>query len=97
VPGGRHVLCGHAGGLTAHDAHFYLYNHTLVGATLGGYPREEMQRIHEETHAALSRLLSEGRYRPTVTRCVAFDAVPAALTDLAARRTLGRTAVRVAG
>jgi NADPH2:quinone reductase len=97
VPGGRHVLCGHAGGLVAHDPHFYLYNHTLVGATLGSYPREEMQRIHSETHAALSALLADGRYRPTVTRCVPFEDVPAALTDLADRRSLGRTAVRVRG
>jgi NADPH:quinone reductase len=95
VPDGRHVVCGHAGGLVAHDPHFYLRNHTLVGATLGGYPREEMERIHAETHAALTALLSEGRYRPTVTRYVDFDAVPAALTDLAERRTMGRVAVRI--
>ncbi|HVM64394.1 MAG TPA: zinc-binding dehydrogenase [Acidimicrobiales bacterium] len=95
LPDGRHVLCGHAGGLVPHDPHFYMYNHTLVGATLGSYPRDEMQRIHAETHAALSRMLSEGSYRPTVTRCVPFDAVPAALTDLAARRSVGRIVVRV--
>lgn len=95
VPDGRHVLCGHAGGLIPHDPHFYMYNHTLVGATLGSYPRPEMQRIHAETHAALLELLAAGRYRPTVTRCVAFDDVPAALTDLAERRTMGRVVVRV--
>jgi NADPH2:quinone reductase len=95
VPDGRHVLCGHAGGLVPHDPHFYMYNHTLVGATLGSYPREQMRRIHEETHAALSRMLSEGQYRPTVTRTVPFDAVPDAISDLAARRTLGRVAVRI--
>ena len=95
VPDGRHVLCGHAGGLVPHDPHFYMYNHTLVGATLGSYPRDEMQRIHAETHAALVRLLAEGRYRPTVTRCIDFDDVPAALTDLAERRTTGRVVVRV--
>jgi NADPH2:quinone reductase len=95
APDGRHVLCGHAGGLVPHDPHFYMYNHTLVGATLGSYPRPEMQRIHAETHAALIRLLAEGRYWPTVTRCVEFDEVPGALTDLAARRTTGRVVVRV--
>jgi NADPH:quinone reductase len=95
APNGRHVLCGHAGGLIPHDPHFYLHNHTLVGVTLGGYPREEMQRITAETQAALTRLLAEGRYRPTVTRCVDFDDVPAALTDLAERKTIGRVAVRV--
>ena len=95
APGGRHVLCGHAGGLLAHDPNFYLYNHTLVGATLGSYPRDVMRRIHAETAAALERLLAEGSYRPTVTRCVPFEAAPAALADIAARRTMGRIAVRV--
>src|SRR5258706_5178769 len=95
VPDGRHVLCGHAGGLVPHDPHFYMYNHTLVGATLGSYPRAEMERIRHETNGALSELLAAGRYRPTVTRCVAFDEVPAALTELAARRTMGRVVVRV--
>ena len=78
-----------------HDPHFYMYNHTLVGATLGSYPRDEMRRIHAETHAALLELWVTGRYRPTVTRCVAFDDVPAVLTDLASRRTMGRVVVRV--
>ncbi len=95
VPDGRHVLCGHAGGLIPHDPHFYMYNHTLVGATLGSYPRPEMQRIHAETQSALLELLAAGRYRPTVTRRVAFEDVPAALTDLAERRTMGRVVVRV--
>jgi NADPH2:quinone reductase len=97
APDGRHVLCGHAGGLVAHDPHFYMYNHTLVGATLGNYPRAEMERIHHETNAALSELLISGRYRPLVTRTVEFADVPAALTDLAARRTMGRVVVRVTG
>jgi len=95
APDGRHVLCGHAGGLVAHDPHFYLYNHTLVGATLGSYPRPEMQRIHAETHVALTTLLADGRYWPLVTRVVEFADVPAALADLAARRTKGRVAVRI--
>jgi NADPH2:quinone reductase len=72
-----------------------VYNQTLVGATLGGYPRAQMQRIHAETHDALAKLLAEGRYRPTVERCVEFADVPAALADLAARRTLGRVVVRI--
>jgi NADPH2:quinone reductase len=96
VPDGRHVLCGHAGGLVAHDPHFYMYNRTLVGATLGSYPREQMQRIHAETHAALVAFLADGLYRPTVERCIAFDDVPGALADLAARRTTGRVVVRIA-
>jgi NADPH2:quinone reductase len=95
VPNGRHVLCGHAGGLQPIDPHFYMYNRTLVGATLGSYPRDEMRRIHEETHAALVDLLDTGRFRPQVTQSVAFADVPAALTELAARRTMGRVVVKV--
>lgn len=94
-PDGRHVVCGHAGGLVPHDPHFYLYNHTLVGATLGSYPRAEMQRIHNETHDALTTLLADGRYRPLVTRSVPFDGARDALTDLADRRTMGRVVVRI--
>jgi NADPH:quinone reductase-like Zn-dependent oxidoreductase len=79
----------------AHDPHFYLSNHTLIGTTLGGYPRDEMRRIHDETGAALEALLASGRYRPLVTRTVAFDEVPAAVADLAARRTMGRVVVSI--
>ena len=95
VPDGRHVLCGHAGTLIPHDPHFYVRNHTLVGATLGGYGREGMRRIHRETHEALTALVADGRYRPTVERIVGFDEVPAALTDLAERRTMGRVVVAI--
>jgi NADPH:quinone reductase len=95
VPDGRHVLCGHAGGLIAHDPHFYVRNHTLIGATLGGYPRDEMRRIHHETQAAIEDLVVAGRYRPLVSRCVDFADVPAAVTDLAERRTWGRVVVRI--
>jgi NADPH2:quinone reductase len=95
VPDGRHVLCGHAGGLIAHDPHFYVRNHTLVGATLGGYPRAEMARIHAETQAAIDELMAAGRYRPLVSRVVAFDDVPSAVADLAHRRTWGRVVVRI--
>ncbi len=95
APDGRHVLCGHAGSLIPHDPHFYMYNYTLVGATLGSYPRDRMRNIHDETHAALIALLESGKYRPMVERCVSFDDVPVALTDLAQRRTMGRLVVRI--
>jgi NADPH2:quinone reductase len=95
VPDGRHVLCGHAGGLIAHDPHFYVRNHTLVGATLGGYPRDEMTRIHAETQREIEYLMADGQYRPLVSRTVGFADVPAAITDLAERRTWGRVVVRI--
>ena len=95
APDGRHVLCGHAGGLSPHDPRFYMYNHTLVGATLGSYPRPEMKRIHAETDAALTQMMNAGTYRPLVTRVVDFADVPRAVTDLAERRTMGRVVVRI--
>jgi NADPH:quinone reductase len=95
VPDGRHVLCGHAGGLIAHDPHFYVRNHTLVGATLGGYPRPEMSRIHAETQREIDALMAAGRYHPLVSRVVDFADVPPAITDLAERRTWGRVVVRL--
>jgi NADPH2:quinone reductase len=95
APNGRRVLCGHAGGLIPHDPDFYLYNRTLVGVDLGGYPREVMQQFHIETHDVLTRLIADGRYRPVVEQRVGFDEVPDALEDLAARRTIGRTVVEI--
>ena len=95
VPDGRQVLCGHAGTLIPHDPYFYMYNHTLIGACNGAYPRERFLRMNEETHDALAALVDAGRYRPIVDRCIEFKDVPAALTDLAARRTIGRVVVRV--
>ena len=43
----------------------------------------------------LLRLVSEGRYRPSVGRVVAFDEVPEALRDFRERRVLGRTVVKI--
>jgi NADPH:quinone reductase-like Zn-dependent oxidoreductase len=39
--------------------------------------------------------MAEGRYRPRVERRVAFADVPAAVGDLAARRTIGRVVVEI--
>jgi NADPH2:quinone reductase len=93
--GGRQVLCGHAGGLIPHDPSFYLYNQTLVGTDLGGYPRDEMQRMHQEAQTAITTWIEQGRYRPIVGKVVGFDDVPDALNDVAERRTTGRTIVRI--
>ncbi|MCU1391748.1 MAG: alcohol dehydrogenase [Ilumatobacteraceae bacterium] len=92
--GGRHVLCGHAGGLPMIDPNFYLANHTLVGVTLGGYDQTEMHRMYIEAQAAVDGWIAEGRYRPTPTELIEFDAVPDALTRLANRDTIGRVVVR---
>jgi NADPH2:quinone reductase len=95
VVDGRHVICGHASGLLPIDPHFYLRNHTIVGVTLGGYPRDEMARIHQTANEAITTLFERGRYRPTTSRCIPFDAVPAAVEELASRSTMGRVVVAI--
>lgn len=95
-PDGRHVLCGHAGGLEPIDPHFYVANITLVGATLGGYPPTVMTEMFAEAGAALVAMLDAGTFRTTATQVVQFDDVPQVLTEMAARRTIGRPVVRIA-
>jgi NADPH2:quinone reductase len=93
--GGRHVLCGHAGGLVPHDPDFYLWNHTLIGVDLGGYDRDEMQRMHVEAQTAITGWIAEGRYKPVVGKVVDFADVREAIDELANRETTGRTVVRI--
>ena len=95
LPNGRHVLCGHAGGLIPHDPDFYLYNYTLVGVDLGGYPPDVMREYHNEAHEALGRLMAEGKYQPKVEQVIDFEDVPQAMADLTNRRSIGRIAVRL--
>jgi NADPH2:quinone reductase len=95
VVDGRHVICGHAGGLKPWDPHFYLYNRTLVGTTLGGYSRQRMREIRDETRAALDDLLAAGKFRPQVSEVIGFDEIPAALTRISERRSLGRVVARI--
>jgi NADPH:quinone reductase len=95
-PDGRHVLCGHAGGLEPIDPHFYVANITLVGATLGGYPPDVMAEMFAEANADLARMLDAGTFRTTATQVVEFGEVPKVLAEMAARRTIGRPVVRIA-
>jgi len=96
VPDGRHVLCGHAGGLIPIDPHFYVANVTLVGATLGGYAPDVMRQMFIDAERDLLAMLDAGTFRPTPTETVDFGDVPAVLTEMAARRTVGRPVVRIA-
>jgi tRNA dimethylallyltransferase len=61
----------------------------------GDYGRDEMTRIHRETQREIDALMAADRYRPLVSRVVDFADVPAAITDLAERRTWGRVVVRI--
>jgi NADPH2:quinone reductase len=95
-PDGRWVLCGHAGTLRPIDPSFYMQNLTLVGATLGGYDRDTMRAIEQETQDAVVQLWKEGRFKSVTTRAIPFDEVPDALTAMSQRETIGRVVVRVA-
>jgi NADPH2:quinone reductase len=88
---GRHVMAGHAGGLLpVHPNEFYLQNWTLIGVCMGsGYGAQALQ-LEEDAHAALLELVERGAYRPTVTRVVPLEEVPAALRDIVERRSVGR-------
>jgi NADPH2:quinone reductase len=94
-PDGRHVLCGHAGGLEPIDPHFYVANTTLVGATLGGYAPDTMVEMFAEANTDLLAMLDAGTFRTTATQVVDFADVPKTLTDMTARRTIGRPVVRI--
>ncbi len=56
------------------------------------FPRE----VAEEVHGDLSRLLAEGKIRPTLERRIHLGDAAAALDDHEARRTMGRTSVSIA-
>ncbi|MEN8158985.1 MAG: zinc-binding dehydrogenase [Myxococcota bacterium] len=93
---GRHVLAGHAAGLIPiHPNEFYLQNWTLVGVCMGsGYGLDTL-RVEAEAHAALLELLERGAYRPSVSRVIGIQEIPAALRDLVERRSLGRVVARI--
>lgn len=94
---GRHLLCGHAGGLLPiHPNEFYVQNWTLIGVCMGyGYGAQAAE-IEEEAHRALMGLVAEGAYRPRVGRVIGFEQIPEGLRDLAERRSVGRVVARVA-
>jgi len=94
-PNGRWVLCGHAGTLRPIDPSFYMQNLTLVGATLGGYDRDTMRAIEQETQDAVVQLWKDGRFQSVTTRSIAFDEVPDALTAMSQRETIGRVVVTI--
>ena len=95
APDGRHILCGHAGGLEPIDPHFYVSNITLLGATLGGYPPDVMAAMFAEASSELLRMLNAGTFRPSPTQVIEFEDVPETLTAMAERRTIGRPVVRL--
>jgi NADPH:quinone reductase len=70
-------------------------NATLIGLSWGSaYPWRRPERVRD-VYAALFALCATGQVRPPVSRTATLDEAPAALSDLAARRTTGKIVVRV--
>jgi len=74
-----------------------MQNLTLVGATLGGYDRDTMRAIEQETQDAVVQLWKDGRFKSVTTRAIGFDDVPDALTAMSQRETIGRVVVEIEG
>jgi NADPH2:quinone reductase len=92
---GRHLLCGHAGGLIPiHPTEFYVQNWTLVGVCMGSGYGPKLMEIEQKAHDDLMALVRAGRYRATTTRVIRFDEIPSALEDLADRKTFGRVVAK---
>jgi NADPH:quinone reductase-like Zn-dependent oxidoreductase len=82
--------------LPVHPNEFYLQNRTLVGCCMGSGYGERLPEIEQAAHDHLLSLLGAGRFRPCVSRVIAFDEIPSALRDLAERRAIGRIVARIA-
>ena len=88
---GRLLVVGFASGRIpeAPMNHVLVKNYSLVGVHMGGYHDADptpFRRCYRE----LYELLEAGRIDPLISRRVGFDALPAAMLDLAERRTTGR-------
>lgn len=110
---GRHLVVGFAGGIEAEETPLVngrtlcFGNVSLVGVLLsyhdpalvpGGSgfnptPRAVGDRVQDH----LVNLLQAGRIRPVVGKVVGFEQLPAALEEMEARTTVGRTVVQRSG
>jgi NADPH:quinone reductase len=96
---GRIVAIGAAGGPPPPVDPMALVaaNVTLIGLSWGSaYPWRRPDRVRA-VYERLFALCGAGAVRPPVSRTVALDEAPAALDDLAARRTTGKIVVHVGG
>ncbi|MER5705388.1 NADPH:quinone oxidoreductase family protein [Micromonospora sp. NPDC002296] len=94
---GRLVTVGAAGGPPppVDPARLIAANATLVGLSWGSrYPWRRAPEVRA-AYQALFDLHAAGAVRPPVSRVVSLEQAPAALAELAARRTIGKIIVRV--
>ena len=69
---------------------FAFKNASLVGAIAGMFPRQDMLAMHDE----ILKLHAAGNLKPSTDRVIGFDAIGAALQDLADRKVRGRVVAR---
>lgn len=96
APEGRLLLVGFAAGVRPiQPLGILLGNVSVVGCLAGGFPGDRSRAIWEESYREVTELIERGSIRPIVGRTISFDEVPAALSDLAARRAFGRIVVKL--
>lgn len=96
---GRLVVVGNAGGPPpgVDPMRLAAGNISLIGLSWGStYPRRAPEAV-AAAYAELFRLHQSGRVRPPVSRVEPLERAPAALADLAARRTTGKLVITVEG
>lgn len=94
---GRIVAIGAAGGLppAVDPMSLIAANTSVIGVSWGSaYPWRAPERVHQ-AYQAIFELYAAGAVRPPVSRVVGLADAPAALADLAARRTVGKVVVAV--
>ncbi|MCO1616181.1 zinc-binding dehydrogenase [Micromonospora sp. CPM1] len=94
---GRLVAVGAAGGTPppVDPLRLMAANATLVGLSWGSqYPWRRASAV-EAAYQELFDMCVSGAVRPPVSRVVSLDEAPAALTELAERRTTGKIIVRI--
>ncbi len=92
---GRILLIGFAGGRIAElpTSHALIKSYSVVGVYMGSYSHRERAYL-DEVHADLLRLHADGHVRPLIHAELRAEDVPAAIADLAGRRTVGKVLIR---
>ena len=93
---GRLLVVGFAGGeLQTIPANHALYkSYSVVGVYMGAYRNSEAGRsMVAGVHREIMQLLVAGRIHPVIARVIGLAEVPAALTELGGRKTMGKTLV----
>jgi NADPH:quinone reductase len=108
---GRYLVAGFSGGQVHGEAGLppraiAKGNFAVIGGMMGwrdvNDPRARRagfnpfpKAVGQEIHDDLLNLLQRGKIRPVVGKVVSFTEIPAALEDLEARRTVGKTVARI--